>query len=175
MGVGPDKIALAAFSISPGAAGGLSVPARRSVSYPGTWCRAAAGIDLRFGASGPRHAAHEQRRERRGGSRLEQQRRTPRSGPDRTSWRLRTAGTHRGRRPPAVNSTHRREGPAGDARHGRPSTVAVTPFSEVTATRGLYTKSGTNGPARAARPGGLAPGHLRGPAGPHVGNHDLLA
>jgi hypothetical protein len=53
--------------------------------------------------------------------------------------------------------------------------VAVTRFSEVTVTRGLYTKSGTNDPVRAARPGGLVPGHLRGPIGPHVGDHDLLA
>jgi hypothetical protein len=58
---------------------------------------------------------------------------------------------------------------------GRPSAVAVTPFSKVTVTRGLYTKSGTNDPARAARPGALVPGHLRGPAGPHVGDRDLLA
>ena len=43
---------------------------------------------------------------------------------------------------------------------------AVTPFFELAVTRGLYWKFGTNDPARAARAGGLVPGHLRRPAGP---------
>ena len=53
--------------------------------------------------------------------------------------------------------------------------MAVTPFSELAVTRDLYWKFGTNDPARAARAGGLVPGHLHRTAGPHVGDHDLLA
>ena len=102
--------------------------------------------------------------------------RAPRSGRDRTSWQPRTAGTHRGTRPSGVSSTSPARGSGRRRSSGTASAVPVTPFFELAVTRGLYWKSGTNDPARAARAGGVVPGHLcRPPGRPHVGDHDLLA
>ena len=284
MGVGPGKIALTAFSASPGAAGGLSVPARRSVSdrpvvieqvraaacilaftnalavslfglvpgnnigYPAVVFAVvgilftAAGTRSIFSGHVPRHHVPRQlalialllatftfelavrhrshppsgqRQRRRTGQQpagriadhrdragLGTRRRqghghhflnhgahrprpqprqppssipAPRSGRDRTRRRPRTAGTHRGRRPPAVNSTSPARGSGW-----RRSSRSAKRSDGAAVLRAAVTRGCTGSPApttpRAAQARGLAPGHLRRPAGPaHVGDHDRLA